>query len=53
MKKPTKFQAIHNLVGGQLSCTGDTFIYYDGQTPPEEEEVETELARMQVEYDAQ
>ena len=53
MKKPTKFQAVHNLVGGQLSCSGDVFTYYDGQTPPEEEEIDAELKRMQDEYDAQ
>ena len=53
MKKPTKFQAVHNLVGGQLSCSGDVFTYYDGQAPPEEEEIDAELKRMQDEYDAQ
>ena len=48
----TKFKAIHNLVGGQMSWDGDV-TYHDGQTPPTEKEINTELARMQAEYDAQ
>ena len=27
--------------------------YHDGQTPPTEKEIDTELARLQAEYDAQ
>ena len=48
----TKFKAIHNLVGGQMSWDGDV-TYHDGQTPPTEEEINTELARMQTEHDSQ
>jgi hypothetical protein len=48
----TKFKAIHNLVGGQMSWDGDV-TYHDGQTPPTEEEINTELASMQTEHDSQ
>ena len=48
----TKFKAIHNLVGGAMSSDGD-ITYHDGQTPPTEEEINTELSRIQAEYDAQ
>ena len=48
----TKFKAIHNLVGGAMSWDGD-ITYHDGQTPPTEEEINTELSRIQAEYDAQ
>ena len=53
MEKPTKFKAVHNLVGGELSCVGDDFTYHEGQTQPSKAEIYTELARMQAEYDAQ
>ena len=53
MEKPTKFQAIHNLVGGAISCVGDDFTYNDGQTPPTDDEYKTEMDRLEAEYDAQ
>ena len=53
MEKPTKFQAIHNLVGGAISCVGDDFTYNDGQTPPTDAEYKTEMDRLEAEYDAQ
>ena len=51
-----KVEAIRRLVGGGVS--GDTkdgldIIYYDGQTPPTEEKIQTKLKEMQAEYDAQ
>ena len=52
MEKPTKFIAIHNLVGGELSCVGDDFIYHEGQTPPSDEEIDTEFKKLQSDYDA-
>ena len=53
MTIPTKFQAVHNLVGGAISGSGDVFTYYDGQTPPSEDEIDAEFERLQTEYDAQ
>ena len=53
MKKPTKLEAIHNLVGGAITCIGDDVTYHDGQTPPTDAECETEMDRLQAEYDAQ
>ena len=49
-----KFTAIHNLVGGAISfgSVPDEFIYSDGQTPPSEAEIDTEMTRLQAEYDA-
>ena len=53
--KPNKSEAIRVLVGGQITVNSDgsNAIYYDGQTPPTEEEINAELARLQAEYDAQ
>jgi len=50
----TKFNAIQSLVGGQLSGTDDGSIinYDDGQTPPSDAEIDTEVIRLQAEYDA-
>ena len=49
-----KYEAAHSLVGGGVSQTADGTIHYlDGQTPPSEAEIDTELKRMQAEYDAQ
>ena len=53
MEKPTKQEAIHNLVGGAISCIGDDFIYHDGQTPPTDAEYKTEMDRLEAEYNAQ
>ena len=53
MKKPTKSEVIHNLVGGAISCIGDDFTYHDGQTPPTDAEYKTEMDRLEAEYDAQ
>ena len=51
----TKFDAIQSLVGGQLSGKrdGSEVNYLDGQTPPTESEIQTELDRLQAEYDGQ
>ena len=53
--KPSKYAAIAELVGGQIS--GDSHAieinYHDGQTPPTDEEVDTKLASMLTEWDAQ
>ena len=49
-----KFDAINKLVGGGISGRSDgSIIHYRGKTPPTDEEIETEFAKMQAEYDAQ
>ena len=49
-----KFEAINKLVGGGIGGKSDgTEIDYHGKAPPTDEEVETEWAKMQAEYDAQ
>ena len=50
----TKFEAVKQLVGGQLSTgPNDTFVYHDGQTPPSESAINAKLAELKAEYDAQ
>jgi len=52
--KPEKFEAIVALVGGAVSQIADgTINYLDGQTPPSDSAIATELTRLQTEYDAQ
>ena len=57
MMKPTYFRAVVDLIGGAIrgNVEGpvDTYIFIDGQTPPIEEEVQTKLAELQAEFDAQ
>ena len=51
---PEKFQAVLALVGGQLTRIADgTFVYHDGQTPPSESAINTKLAELTAEWDAQ
>ena len=43
----SKFDAVHALVGGQITQIADgSFVYHDGQTPPTEEEIQTKLSEM-------
>ena len=54
--KPTLFDAVYSLVGGEISCEGDvfeSFDYKDGQTPPSQAEAETKLAEMISDWEAQ
>jgi len=50
-----RFDAIRSLVTGDISGAedGTRMKYHDWQTPPTEKEIDTELARLQAEYDAQ
>ena len=52
-KEKDTFTAISNLIGGALSGNSDgtNMSFSDGQTPPTEKEIDTELARLQAEYD--
>ena len=55
--KPTKLEAVGSLLGNYSDLgydpATDTMSYYRNQTPPTEKEIDTELARLQAEYDAQ
>ena len=55
--KPSYFTAVHSLVGGGIIGPSDgpisTLTFTDGQTPPTEAEIQTELSRLQTEDDAQ
>jgi len=52
----TKFQAVQNLVGGGISGPANgpvsSLVFYDGQTPPTEEAIETKLIELQADYNA-
>ena len=52
--KPTMFDAISALVGGQISgsTTYESFIYHEGQTPPTESQINAKLKELQADYDA-
>ena len=53
IKVYTNFDGIHSLVGGGISQVADgTINYHDGQTPPSDSAIATEVARLQAEYDA-
>ena len=53
--KPHKLAAIIALVGGRIAgaSDGSEVNYGDGQTPPSEAEIDTKLAEMLAEWDAQ
>ena len=53
--KPTLFDAVYSLVGGQMSCDGDvfeSFDYKEGQTPPSKADAEAKLAEMISDWEA-
>jgi len=51
-KYVNKVQAILNLVGGDISAVNEDVTYLSGQTPPTDAEIDAEVARLQVDYDA-
>ena len=57
MINPTYFDAVHALVGGQISGTDDGpisgFRFIDGQTPPSEDLIQTKLKELQNAYPMQ
>ena len=55
LDEPNKLKAVIELVGGEVSgiSDGSEINYLSGQTPPTEAEIDTELKRLQDEYDAQ
>ena len=55
-KEKDSLTAIINLLGENPAggaSDGTNFYYRDGQTPPTQAEIDTELQRMQDEHDAQ
>jgi hypothetical protein len=54
MDRPTIgiFEATYNLVGGQMTWGDGEVIFHDGQTPPSKAEIDSEVIRLQAEFDA-
>lgn len=53
--KPKLFDAVHALVGGQVSGGSDypaSYRFHDGQTPPTEKAVTDKLAELEADYDS-
>ena len=50
--KPNKFDAVLALVGGEITCSGDEYIFHNGQTPPTEEQIQSKISELQADYDA-
>jgi hypothetical protein len=51
---PTNIDAIQSLVGGGITQQADgNIIYHDGQTPPSESDIDTKLATMISDWEAQ
>ena len=50
--KPNKFDAVLALVGGQVSCSGDEYVYHEAQIPPTEKEIITKLKELEADYNA-
>ena len=50
----TRYNAIYSLVGGELSGTedGSRINYISGQTPPTEAEIDSEVIRLQTEFNS-
>ena len=50
--KPNKFDAVLALVGGQVSCSGDEYVYHEDQIRPTEKEIITKLKELEADYNA-
>lgn len=50
--KPDKHDAVLALVGGGITCSGDEYIFHDGQKAPTEAEIDTKLKELEADYDA-
>ena len=49
-----RIDAVHSLGFHNFHGPSDgDFVFPDGETPPTEEAIQAELARLQIEYDAQ
>tara|TARA_R110000824_G_C15076584_1_gene663923 strand:- start:149 stop:460 length:312 start_codon:yes stop_codon:yes gene_type:complete len=56
MMNVSYFNAVKNLVSGEISGPDagpiSEFIFHNDQTPPTEEAIQTEVVRLQAEFDA-
>ena len=55
MAKPTKFEAIVELVGGSISGSSDgrNVLYNSGQTPPSQSDIDAKYNSMVSDWEAQ
>ena len=57
LDKPKYIDAIKSLVGGEVGGINagpiEKIKFFDGQTPPTEEEIQAKLKELQTDYDAQ
>jgi hypothetical protein len=50
----SKFDAVRSLISGALTGYDDgVMVYHDGQTPPSDSAIATEIVKLQAEYDVQ
>lgn len=56
LNKPSYITAVKSLVGGDIGGYNDGPIekikFFDGQTPPTEEEIQAKLIELQADYEA-
>ncbi len=54
-REPIYFDAVHALVGGELTGGNDftSYQYHDGQTPPKKEDVDKKFKEMQDQWKAE
>ena len=54
MEQPTKFDAVHALVGGAITGSEDgaEIKYLEGQTPPSKEDVDTKFKELTDDFNA-
>ena len=54
MEQPTKFDAIHALVGGAITGSEDgaEIKYLEGQTPPSKEDVDAKFKELTDDFNA-
>ena len=50
--KPDKHDAVFALVGGGITCSGDEYIFHDGQKAPTEKAIQDKLKELEADYDA-
>ena len=54
MEQPTKFDAVHALVGGAITGSEDgaEIKYLEGQTPPSKEDIDAKFKELPDDFDA-
>tara|TARA_R100000458_G_C8266279_1_gene241292 strand:+ start:1560 stop:1883 length:324 start_codon:yes stop_codon:yes gene_type:complete len=53
INEPDRFDAIRELVDGELVMKGDIVTYLDGQTPPTEQKITDKLTELKTAYASQ